>query len=258
MKTVFYKIIGVLWPLTLVGSLVLFTYHSATKQFEVPSREEITALNNVDESSRLKRATLISRQSAVKVVSLAPDNLKVSAGSGTYVTVDNRYFILTMAHGVNPDCEFVRIVVEGETEDPYKSCKKIIEINVFTDYAIIEVDKINTLSPVSIMRSVPRNTEWIKSFAPLTSLVYTGHPNNIGALTIEGQVMGYSEDDHIFMHSYGWSGASGSGVFNEDGQLVGYVMAILMGESEHGINVLEDVVVVVPLFKVDWSVVFHR
>ena len=70
--------------------------------------------------------------------------------------------------------------------------------------------------------------------------------------------MGYSPENHIYMHSYGWAGASGSGIFNTDGQLVGHVMAIIVGETAHGMNVLEDIVVVVPLFKVDWSVVAYR
>jgi len=77
-------------------------------------------------------------------------------------------------------------------------------------------------------------------------------------VTVEGKVMSYAHGDIVFLHSYGWSGASGSGVFNQNGQLVGYISALLVGESEHGIDVLEDVVIVVPLFNINWSIIYHR
>jgi|TARA_R110000744_G_scaffold37555_1_gene85935 hypothetical protein len=134
----------------------------------------------------------------------------------------------------------------------------MIEVNIFSDYAIIETEKISELSPVHILTQRPKNNDWLQSLAPLTSLVYTGYPNDLGPVTVEGKVMGYSAENHFYMHSYGWAGASGSGVFNTDGQLVGHIMALVIGETAYGISVLEDVVVVVPLFKIDWSVVYHR
>jgi len=259
MKKIFQIFVGALWRVAIVGSLAVLAYYSANKQYETPTTGEITALTNVSSASKLKDAAILSRRSAVKIMSLDPQTLSISGASGTYVTLDNRYFILTVAHGLNPDCAFVRVVPDvSDGYEDYINCQKMIEVNLFSDYAIIEVEKINDLSPISLLTHVPKNTDWKKSFASLSNLVYTGYPNDIGPVTVQGQVMGYSTEDHVFMHSYGWSGASGSGVFNEEGQLVGHVMAILIGETVHGINVLEDVVVVVPLFKVDWSVVFHR
>jgi hypothetical protein len=259
MKRVLLTILKRLLGLFIVGIFVALGYFSVMKEMEVPSHDEITALTNVSKETSLRKAGIISRQSAVKIMSLDPQTLSISGASGTYITLDNRYFILTVAHGLNPDCAFVRVVPDvSDGYEDYIDCQKMIEVNVFSDYAIIEVEKINDLSPISLLTHVPKNTDWKKSFASLSNLVYTGYPNDIGPLTIQGQVMGYSTEDHVFMHSYGWAGASGSGVFNEEGQLVGHVMAILMGETVHGINVLEDVVVVIPLFKVDWSVVFHR
>ena len=259
MKRVLLTILKRLLGLSIVGIFIALAYSSAVKQMEVPSYNEITALTNVSKETSLREAAILSRQSAVKIMSLDPQTLSISGASGTYVTLDNRYFILTVAHGLNPDCAFVRVIPDAnDGYEDYVDCQKMIEVNVFSDYAIIEIEKINDLLAVPLLTHIPKNTDWKKSFASLSNLVYTGYPNDIGPLTIQGQVMGYSTEDHVFMHSYGWAGASGSGVFNEEGQLVGHVMAILMGETVHGINVLEDVVVVVPLFKVDWSVVFHR
>jgi len=259
MKKTLLTMLKRLLGLSVVGIFVALAYFSALKQMQIPSYDEIASPTNVSTKTSLRKAAIFSRQSAVRIISLNPETLTISGASGTYVTLDNRYFILTVAHGLNPDCAFVRVVPDvSDGYEDYINCQKMIEVNLFSDYAIIEVEKINDLSPVPLLTCVPKNTDWKKSFASLSNLVYTGYPNDIGPVTVQGQVMGYSTEDHVFMHSYGWSGASGSGVFNEEGQLVGHVMAILMGETVHGINVLEDVVVVVPLFKVDWSVVFHR
>jgi len=259
MKRVLLKILKRLFGLTVVGLFITLAYCSVLRQMETPSYDEIIADTNVSQSSSLKDAAIVSRQSAVKVMSLNPETMNISGASGTYVTLDDRYFILTVAHGLKTDCDFVRIVLDkGMGLENHRECHKIIEVDVFSDYAIIEVEKINDLSPVHILSKRLTRDDWIHTLAPLTNLVYTGYPNDLGPVTIGGKVMGYSVENHIFMHSYGWAGASGSGVFNTDGQLVGHVMAILMGETAHGISVLEDVVVVVPLFKIDWSVVYHR
>lgn len=259
MKRLILKLLNRLIGLSIIGLLFTLTYSSILKQTEVPPYEEIIADINVFKESSLKRAAIISRESAVKVVSLDPEAMTISAASGTYVTLDGRYFILTVAHGINPDCSFVRIVLDrGMGYDNYYNCEKTIEVNVLSDYAIIEVQKINDLSPVYISTQRPLSDEWLNTLSPLSLLVYTGYPNDLGRVTVEGKVMGYSTSDLIYMHSYGWAGASGSGVFNTDGQLIGHVMAIVIGETVHGVSVLEDVVIVVPLFKVDWSVVFHR
>ena len=57
------------------------------------------------------------------------------------------------------------------------------------------------------------------------------------------------------MHSFAWGGASGSGVFGANGEFVGYILAIDIGETSYGIDVLEDIVIVVPAFKIDWATI---
>jgi hypothetical protein len=56
------------------------------------------------------------------------------------------------------------------------------------------------------------------------------------------------------MISYAWSGSSGSGVFSQDGKYIGYVLAIDVGESGFGgAAILENVVLVIPAFKINWA-----
>lgn len=259
MKRFLLKLLKGLIYLIVVGFFGGLTYMSVLKQADLPSYEEIIADINVSDQSLLKKAAVISRESAVKIMSLDPETMTISAASGTYVTIGGRYFILTVAHGINPDCDFVRILLDrGLGYEEHYDCENMIEVNIFSDYAIVEVEQISELSPVHISTQRPMNSEWLDSLAPLAPLVYTGYPNDLGRVTVEGKVMGYSPENHIYMHSYGWAGASGSGIFNTDGQLVGHVMAIIVGETAHGMSVLEDIVVVVPLFKVDWSVIAYR
>ena len=86
-----------------------------------------------------------------------------------------------------------------------------------------------------------------------TKIYYTGYPNGLGPFTIDGKVVGFDSSENIYIHSFAWPGSSGSGVFNEKGQMIGYTMAISVGATEYGIDVLEDIVIVVPLYKINWN-----
>ena len=87
----------------------------------------------------------------------------------------------------------------------------------------------------------------------MNKLIYTGFPNTIGPLTITGNVAGFGGSEYLYIISYAWQGSSGSGVFDKNGKYIGYVVAIDVGQTEFGIQVLENLVLVAPAFKVDWS-----
>lgn len=259
MRKILNNVASLVLHLGLVAALSIFAFYSAKHQGAEPDVSRIRSPENVTSDSPLLDGAMASRRSAIKVLSLATDKDELLASSGTYVTLDSRYFILTTAHGINRDCDLIKFLSPTGNGE-YIDCQKIIVINAYIDYAIIEVEEIPAATPVNIATHVPNNREWEESFAVLNSLVYTGYPNNLGVVTIEGVVMGYFQDarDVVFLHSYGWSGASGSGVFDKNGHLVGFVVAILIGESPYGVDVLEDVVIVVPLFNINWSIIYHR
>jgi hypothetical protein len=50
-------------------------------------------------------------------------------------------------------------------------------------------------------------------------------------------------------------GSSGSGVFSTKGKYIGIVTAIDIGRTEFGVDTLENIVLVTPVFKVDWSAI---
>ena len=89
----------------------------------------------------------------------------------------------------------------------------------------------------------------------MNKIIYTGYPNLIGPLTLRGDVVGYTEQEQIYVFSHAYGGASGSGVFSVDGKYIGHVVAIDVGSTGMGVDVLENIVIVTPAFNIDWRVV---
>ena len=106
-----------------------------------------------------------------------------------------------------------------------------------SDYAIIQIEEMKDRAPIRIPQDLPRNNQWIESYAIMNKLIYTGYPNVVGPLTIEGSVGGFADAEYIYMISYAWSGSSGSGVFDHRGKYVGYVVAIDVGQTEFGYQI---------------------
>ena len=67
--------------------------------------------------------------------------------------------------------------------------------------------------------------------------------------------MGYADSSYLYVFSHAYMGSSGSGVFSTKGKYIGIITAIDIGQTEFGVDILENVVLVTPVFKVDWSVI---
>ena len=247
--TTFYAVVAIV-----IGCFLLIDSFNESRKN--PSHKEISALDNNFQTQRSgdwSETIERSRSSAVRVISASgePDPSRVASSSGTYVSMFNRYFVITTMHGILGSCANTRILV-GNTMHP---CGRFIELNEVSDYALIEMYKINDREPIKVPRMVPSTKhEWIESLAIMNKTIYTGFPNGIGPLTIDGKIAGHTEGDFIYLMSYAWSGSSGSGVFSSKGEYIGYVIAIDVGASVYGGNqILENVVLVVPSFKINWA-----
>jgi hypothetical protein len=225
-------------------------YISTKKSLTFPSEQEIDAIENVAKilSPGEKAAVIRSRASAVRIVSADLTDGGISSMSGTYITYNGQYFILTASHGVYSACRFTQIIVGDEIHE----CKEYVFRDKQSDYIIIRIDEIVERTPIRIPQDIPRRNEWITELATQNKTYYTGFPNNGGPYTFEGKIVAYSESEAIFIDSYGWSGSSGAGVFSADGNLIGWVMALEVGETYFGRQVLENFMWVIPLFKIDW------
>ena len=91
----------------------------------------------------------------------------------------------------------------------------------------------------------------------LDKTFYTGYPNNIGPLTLHGRIAGFADNGYIFIDSYAWTGSSGSGVFDQNGKLIGIIMALDVGVTQYGADVLENLLIVVPAYQIDWVSALH-
>jgi hypothetical protein len=241
--------------LILLGSLVsVGVFYSAVGHMsQLPTADQIQDFDNVsaDLSTEHQRVVRRSRNSTVRILSVSAEG-GVATTTGTYIRAKGKYYIVTVMHGLVGPCDVTRIWTEAEG---FTECKNVVLGNALVDYAIIEIDEIPSLEAVPIPRSLPSAPEWEHALSAQSLFYYTGFPNSTGPLTFSGRLVGYADGDYIYMHSFAWVGASGSGVFGSNGEFVGYILAIDIGETSYGIDVLEDIVIVVPAFKIDWSTI---
>ncbi len=247
----FRKLIRRLLGWSAVIFLISFSFYSALVDNSISKIPNQNVIENVSKyhSVSYKKAVKKSRESAVRLISIDASSGQVSTFSGTYIKSYESYFVVTVAHGMAGACEFTKVVYAEQLYD----CLKIIEKNDALDYAILQVEPIPTRVAVVIPRDLPKNQQWKEAFSLHNKVVYTGYPNSIGPLSISGYVSGASGTNFIYLDSYAWEGSSGSGVFDSKGRFIGYVIAIDVGATEFGIQVLNNVVLVVPSFKIDWT-----
>ena len=238
--------------------LGLIAIYNTAQMYSVPTQEEITDLSNNSDHflvSNQKRIIEKSRQSAVRVLSMSLETGNIASSSGTYIALKDNYFVITTNHGIAGTCDTTKIIADG---DMY-SCVNFIENNDEVDYAVIQIEKIEDRRPIRIPRDIARTKrDWVSALSVLSKTYYTGFPNNIGPLTIDGKIMGHNDGDYIYINSYAWSGSSGSGVFSQKGDYIGFVLAIDVGTGiDGGPEVLENVVLVVPAYRINWASIYN-
>jgi len=249
----YLKLISASILMFLVGVMataVVVAYHTTPVEFtkyDLSQPSRVSAPFPVTAKKAIKRSV----GSAVHIVSLTDDGQSMVLSSGTYLSYNDRYYVLSVAHGIAGPCKEVGISYFAN----FIPCKKILTIDKTHDYVLMEVEKIENRRPIKLPGDIanPRT-----SYALMDSVYYTGYPNSGGPLTFGGTISGFDSQGYIYMHSYAWSGSSGAGVFDKSGRLVGIIMALDVGYTEYGLDVLEDIVIVVPSYLIKWDKVFHN
>ena len=247
-KTFFAILLGVL-----LSSCTYF--YVAHRMSTLPSIHEIQDFNNVsnDLPFEEQKAVKKSRNSNVRIFS-KDDKDEVAASTGTYIEANGNYYVVTVSHGILGPCEELAVWTEVEE---FMICEDYIVIDTISDYAIIKVGEIPSRIPVKIPESLPDTSEWKQALSVQKQTYYTGFPNNYGPVTVDGRIIGVTGNGYVYINSYAWRGASGSGIFNSDGKYVGLVFAVDMGETELGVDVFENVIIAVPTFAIDWSTILR-
>ena len=251
----FLKWVRVLVPAAL-GVLAILSILTviAYEQYHFPTQAEIQHSTNIstEYSGAYQRAILKSRMSSVLAISGNFRSGLTATQSATYFVVDETPYVITTAHGILGPCFLMTVSYEEETID----CAHYTLVDREADYAIIKLEgKFFNRTPIEIPDDLPLGKEWKKSYSILTKIIYTGYPNMVGPLTLKGDVVGYTDGELVYIFSHAYSGSSGSGVFSTDGKYIGMIMAIDIGQNDLGVDVLENIVIVTPSFKIDWSVV---
>lgn len=186
----------------------------------------------------LNRAEQASRDSAVKVALPGGGH-----GSGTYIKFQDHYLVLTAAHVVDTT-PFAYVL--GQNQE--RVLGQVIYLDPYGDIAFLKIPRMESRTPVNYRT---QGTENIVG----TDLVYTGYPSHHDLLTIRGSASGLEGSrGYIVMQSYAWFGASGSGVFDERGRLVGVVSALSV-ERYPWDSVIETIVYVAPVGAIRASVI---
>jgi|6_EtaG_2_1085325.scaffolds.fasta_scaffold03165_2 hypothetical protein len=245
------------WGSTFTLIVTILAFVSVIAANSPASWEQITADNNISNEYTVeyRQAISKSRQSAVLVKS---SNLSFWSGSstmtGTYFVAQGRHYVITVYHGIHGPCWLLYVSHGSETQP----CSRYVEVNEMHDYALIELAApLSNRSPIRIPDDLPRGPEWNTAYSILNNIIYTGYPNTVGPLTLKGDVVGYGDDEYLYVFSHAYGGSSGSGVFTREGKYIGYIVAIDVGETELGPDVLENIVIVAPAFNVDWGHVLY-
>jgi S1-C subfamily serine protease len=174
-----------------------------------------------------------SRDAAVEILSHDVYGNPIG-GTGAYVKYKKHHFVLTAAHVVsNSDLAMVSYGKE-------KIIAEVVYCDEEADIAVLKIEGMFTRKPLMWRTAAPRVG---------AEVVYTGYPNGHKDLTIEGRVGGYTGTD-LIIHSYAWSGSSGSVVLDHRGRIVGVLSAVDIGRAFGAIpQIVEDIVIVIPVQK---------
>lgn len=211
----------------------------------------------VSEHAENKLAINKSVQSAVRIIStLDPQGNTglTSTSSGTYIEHNNTKYILTTAHSIIGYCEDTYAIAD-ELMYP---CEAVIMLNHESDIALMEIGEIHGRAPIIVKQDMHSENKIRKSFLVHDKIIYTGYPQGLGPFTFDGKIVSQPSDTgYVFAHTYAWSGSSGSGVFDSSGSLVGLITAVSVANSEYGVDVMEDLVIVTPISLSDVEVIFN-
>ena len=207
---------------------------------EIINETQITSMGvkNVDRGS-LNSVERRVRHAAVKVYSQMGGH-----GSGTYVRHMGFHLVITAAH-----------VTRGDIGDLYRigatDSSSVLGVLVYEDSdidaAVILVPRIQDRTP---MRYRPLSV----SAEVGTDVVYSGYPSDLSLLTIRGAVAGYDRIPQngpvILLHTYGWFGCSGSGIYDDRGRYVGVLWGVSVERFPYP-QVIEDIIWVTPSYMID-------
>lgn len=154
-----------------------------------------------------------SYASSLKIMIMSDDG-PLGHGSGNLFYYYDEYFVVTAAHVVDSNLDYVIQEHNGNT----LSCKLIYR-DIGNDIALLK-----PYGEFTVTQGSPYLVNMQESLVA-KELYYAGNPGELNHVAIRGWV---AESDHktVTMQSFGWPGSSGSVVFDALGRVIGVVSAI--------------------------------
>ena len=194
-----------------------------------------------DVTSYDSAAARISRKAAVRV-QIDYGHALIN-GSGTYFKYKGHKMVVTAAHLFALGGGHVLHDKAVITTPDEQVMGRLVYIDKMVDIAIFEVPTLPSRRAASFSRAT--------SYPIGSTVYYSGFPGANNLLTFPGTLSGDGYGTDIAMSSFAWGGSSGSGVFDENGQFVGVVVSIMVGNGFIGPQLVGSVVYVAPATLID-------
>lgn len=154
-----------------------------------------------------------SYASSLKIMIMSDDG-PLGHGSGNLFYYYDEYFVITAAHVVDSNLEYLIQEHNGNT----LACKLIYR-DIGNDIALLK-----PYGEFTVTQGSPYLVNMQESLVA-KELYYAGNPGELNHVAIRGWV---AESDHrtVTLQSFGWPGSSGSVVFDALGRVIGVVSAI--------------------------------
>ena len=189
------------------------------------------------EFAALNRMEHRTREASVKVISIDIP----SHGSGAYILFHNEKVIFTAAHVVSGGDTYTILDSNGQSVSA-----EVIYRDNDIDFAILRPAEELSVRPFKF-----RVTKFSKRKLIGDKVIFSGYPGYHDLLTTRGEIIGI-ESGTILVHSYAWLGSSGSCVFDNNGNFIGVLRALDVGEFLVP-QLTEDMIHTTPFNSIDWS-----
>lgn len=184
-----------------------------------------------DYDSRFHRDTHVFAERGLKkaykssvIIKAFGDNHGVTSGSGNYMQIDGKKFVLTALHVVH-DREDIFIIEKSGANH----IAKLKYADPSRDIAILEISRSLKYTKAIEYRNVKSNHIGREVF-------YCGHPENTSFMNFKG-IIGGKINQWLMLNIFAWPGSSGSVIFDSEGNVIGVVSAVSISDPT-GVAVL--------------------
>ena len=184
-----------------------------------------------DYDSKFHRDTHVFAERGLKkaykssvIISAFGDGIAMTSGSGNYMQIDGKKFVLTALHVVQGR-EDIFITEKGGANH----IAKLKYADPVRDIAILEISRPLKYTKAIEYRSVETNHIGREVF-------YCGHPENTSFMNFKG-IIGGTDSQWLMLNIFAWPGSSGSVIFDSEGDVVGVVSAVSISDPT-GVAVL--------------------